>query len=82
MGIWNAKPNIRRLWRVRKPARRVFGRGMKQVVLYRRGRLTQGSELARWSARAKEQDRRSGVLNPDRDFYYRPCFERRLPCNA
>lgn len=80
MGLWSAKPNIRRLWRIRKPARRVFGRG--RVVLYGRGSLTQGSELARWSVRAKEQDRRSGVLNRDRDFYFRPSFERRLPCNA
>lgn len=82
MGLWSAKPNIRRLWRIRKPARRVFGRGMKRVVLYGRGSVTQGSKLARWSARAKEQDRRSGVLNRDRDFYYRPCFERRVSWNA
>lgn len=82
MGIWNAKPNIRRMWRVRKPDRRVFGQATKRAEVRGRGMRMQRGEFYRWAVQMKDSDRRGGVLVRGGDFYFQPCFERRLPCNA
>lgn len=83
MGLWSAKPNIRRLWRIRKPARRVFGQATKRAGVRGRYMRMQRGAFCRWAVRTKDSDRRDGVLVRDDDFYFRPCFERGVaPCNG
>jgi hypothetical protein len=73
MGLWNAKPNIRRLWRARKPARQGNGQAFGRAT--RRSKRMQRSEFSRWALRMKEMDRRDGVLLRDRGFYFQPICE-------